>query len=438
MTSLPPHIDNFNARYQERHGKQKPPILRRRLKRRWRTAKRHLTYLIYAPFAALVRRTGYRFVVVSYPDRIGHLASEIDWYLKQTALGEMPSVKPILLLKRRKAANTALLDVWREHVTVISSWPLFGLLHPLLDFPFLTIELGKSIVALDSAAIYHLTLNRWQGRPPIAKLPPGIAERARADMMKLGLPDDAWFVCVHSREGGYSPGDEHLHAHRNSDIASYALAMDEIVARGGYCIRMGDPTMTNLAPRKGIIDYANSALKSDYLDLFLCANTRFFIGNTSGLFIVSTIFNQPSVLVNMIPYGNSYGVGPQDISIPKKLCDTEGKLLHFPDIFRSAAASFRHAGLYREYGIGIVDNTAEEIRDVTVEMLDRLEGKFTTSAEDEARQEMFRGFLQPHHYCYETVSRIGRDFLRQHAALLEPAGDAERVVSPDGIEPSTY
>ncbi len=423
LTVLPPHSDNINAAYANRPGKPKPPTLARRLGRGAGRAGQRLADAFYAPLAFLLRLAGYRFIVISNPDRVGHLAAEVDGYLKQIELGDIPPAKALFLLKRKKLANRAVLEMWERYITVISNEFLRLLLKPFLRLPSITMKLSDAVLGIDTAATYYTTLHRWQGRPPVAWLSGELVTRARADLARMGLPENAWYVCIHSREGGYSPRDEHVHEYRNSEIATCTLAMDEIVARGGYCIRMGDATMEKLAPRPGVIDYATSAFKSDYLDLYLCANTRFFLGNTSGLCILSTIFNLPSVLVNMIPYGACYGPAPGDISIPKKLCDTEGKLLHFPDIFASSAAAFRHAGLYREHGIGIVDNSPEEIRDAAVEMLDRLDGIFTATAEDEARQARFRGFLQPHHYCYGATSRIGRDFLRQHAALLEPSGD---------------
>lgn len=422
-TVLPPHSNNINAVYADRQGTRKPPTLVRRLGRGAGHAGQWLADAIYAPLAFLLRLAGYRFIVISNPDRIGHLVAEVDEYLKRIELGDIPPAKTLFLLKRKKLANRAVLEMWERYITVISNRFLRPLLKPFLRCPSVTMDLGSAVVGLDTTAAYYTTLRRWQGRPPVAWLSGELVARARADLDRMGLPENAWYVCIHSREGGYSPRDEHVHEYRNSDIETCTLAMDEIVARGGYCIRMGDATMAKLAPRPGVIDYATSEFKSDYLDLYLCANTRFFLGNTSGVFILSAIFNVPSVLVNMIPYSSSYSPAPGDISIPKKLCDTEGRLLHFPDIFASSAATFRYAGLYREHGIGIVDNTPEEIRDAAAEMLDRLDGTFTATAEDEARQERFRGFLQPHHYCYGATSRIGRDFLRQHAALLEPSGD---------------
>ena len=52
--------------------------------------------------------------------------------------------------------------------------------------------------------------------------------------------------------------------------------------RGAWCLRMGDPSMRPMPRAPRVIDYAHSAIRSDWMDVFLCARCRFFIGNTSG------------------------------------------------------------------------------------------------------------------------------------------------------------
>jgi hypothetical protein len=52
-------------------------------------------------------------------------------------------------------------------------------------------------------------------------------------------------------------------------------------------------------------------------------------------------------------------------------------------------------------------------------MLDKTEGKIRYSAEDELLQARFKSLMQPDHYSYGAMSRIGRDFLRKYSELLE-------------------
>jgi len=68
-----------------------------------------------------------------------------------------------------------------------------------------------------------------------------------------------------------------------------------------------------------------------------------------------------------------------------------------------------------------VDNSPEEIRELALEMLDALEGRAAYSQDDLTLQQRFHALIRPGHYAYGSTSRIGRDFLRRHAALLADA-----------------
>src|SRR5256885_8476241 len=59
-------------------------------------------------------------------------------------------------------------------------------------------------------------------------------------------------------------------------------AVQEITRRGGWVVRLGDPTMEPFPPTPAVIDYAHSRLKSPATDVFLCGACRFFIGVASG------------------------------------------------------------------------------------------------------------------------------------------------------------
>jgi len=273
----------------------------------------------------------------------------------------------------------------------------------------------------------HYVQSRWADRAPIICLSEDEIARGEAELRVLGIPEGAWFVCVHSREGGYSPADEWQHSFRNANISDYTEAMRAIVARGGWCIRVGDPTMRPLDPMPSVVDYARSSSKSDWMDLFLCARCRFFLGNTSGLFGLAGIFGKPSALANMTPLSVVYAQFPNDISIPKLLMDTQGRMLSFPDAFAGEASELFVSTEFAERGLRSVDNTPQEITELAIEMLDRLDGNVKDEPDDIDLQARFRALIQPHHYCWHASSRIGRAFLCRHRALLMSAGNPELV-----------
>ena len=62
--------------------------------------------------------------------------------------------------------------------------------------------------------------------------------------------------------------------------------------------------MTPLAPSDRIVDYALSAEKSPWMDVFLCARGRFFLGGASGLQLVPLTFGVPCAVANAAPMGS--------------------------------------------------------------------------------------------------------------------------------------
>jgi len=399
-------------------GARRHSLLRTKVQANLKSFKRRALKVIYWLPAQILRLTQLRFPGVTGQTRIGHLVADTDWYVRKMVLGDLPKTGPVLLLRRGHVANQAYVDMLRQHYMVIQNEILCALIKPFTTFDYLRIDMTQCVSQLAAAADYYDVMKRWGDRPSIWALPEDIDRRGRLALREMGLPEDAWFVCVHSREGGYAPKSEFMHAHRNSEIASYNLAIEAIVARGGYCIRVGDNTMDKMPDQPGAIDYAHSQWKSDWMDLFLGARCRFFLGNSSGLAIVSSIFGIPSVLANMIPLSTVYGIHPHDLSIPKLLANSDGRRLSFAEIFSSDIADYRFAGLMSEAGLTVIDNTPEQIKDATVELLDRLDGVESADLEPKL-QDALRAQMRPHHYTYGSAAKIGGKFLSDHADLLK-------------------
>src|SRR5262249_62188077 len=94
-----------------------------------------------------------------------------------------------------------------------------------------------------------------------------------------------------------------LQAIRNADTASYEPAIGEIIRRGGFVIRMGDPGTPPLPPLANVIDYGGSTMRADWMDIFLLARSRFVLGSASGPIFVPPLYGVPCVLTNWWPPG---------------------------------------------------------------------------------------------------------------------------------------
>ena len=168
-----------------------------------------------------------------------------------------------------------------------------------------------------------------------------------------------------------------------------------------------------------IIDYAHLDIKTDWMDVFLCASCRFFIGSSSGLFILADIFGVPTGVVNLSAMATVLPYGPNSIGIPKLVWSPkEERYLSFNEVFSSPIGSFRSDSSYSKAGVWPEENSPEDIKDVAMEMLEKAEGKVLYTDEDERLQKHFKSLMNPNHYTYGSISRVGRDFLRKYSFLL--------------------
>lgn len=150
------------------------------------------------------------------------------------------------------------------------------------------------------------------------------------------------------------------------------------------------------------------------MDVYLAAKCRFVIGNLSGLTDLPRVFGVPCVLVNIVPFGFLTPRG-QALHVFKLLASKKtGKLIPFTQCLQSLLSFSSEDEDYREFGIELIENTAEEIRDVTIEMLDRFDSRLSYSKEDDELQAEFLSLMNSYNLGYGASARIGRNFLRKY------------------------
>jgi putative glycosyltransferase (TIGR04372 family) len=375
---------------------------------------RAAAWLLSAPLF-LVR---VKFLRLSAPGRIGHLASELDTYVKAGMLRLRWPCFGILIVPSGAAANECFLDYWRQYIRVVRSRFWTRVCWQLQAIPYLQLDLSNA--SINQTAAYIRVQKTWGMRAPLLRLTDTDRRRGRAALAQLGVPESAQFICFHAREPGYSPSDDAIHAYRNCNIESYMTAVHELARRGYWCIRMGDASVRPIGAGDRIIDYAHSEVRCDWMDVVLCAECKLFLGSSGGLLFLASVFGTPTATANHAPASSALAFGPLDIAIPKLVrSKKERRYLTFPEIFHSDIANFRFAKLYDEADIETVDNAAQDIRDLALEMLERTEGRASYGKEDEDLQQRFKSLLRPGHYGHGGINRIGRDFLRKYRSLLQ-------------------
>ena len=196
-----------------------------------------------------------------------------------------------------------------------------------------------------------------------------------------------------------------------------------VVDAGGWVVRIGDSSMTPLPEMTHVIDYAHSDAKNDWMDVFLCEQARFFIGTSSGMFGVAAAFGTPLVMTHFLAGQAIYYFSSQDIFITR-ICQfkSDNRVLSFKEVISPPIGMFSTQFYYDKFGIEVIENTPEEIRDVVMEMLMRFNGTLKYRQGDEDLQERFKTMIKSCSELYGDKNvvnaRMGKDFLRKYAALL--------------------
>ena len=249
----------------------------------------------------------------------------------------------------------------------------------------------------------------------------------------LGIEVDTPYIGFHSRDSAWlqqlAPDlDFSYHNHRDSDIATYIPAVTELANKGYYAIRMGSVVENKLnCSNPRIIDYATNGFRTDFLDIYLGAHCKFFIGSAAGITELPKVFRKPILSVNQIPLEYTHSWSPNDIFIPKKLwLRSERRLLTFREILERGLGANLDGKIYEENGIDIIDNSAEEIIDAVLEMEAKIRGVWQPNSEDEELQLQFWSTFEdmPIHFrggepLHGVIaSKIGAKFLRENQPLL--------------------
>jgi putative glycosyltransferase (TIGR04372 family) len=250
-----------------------------------------------------IRLLGYEWVTL-----IGHIGF-IDCHLRMAEVGILPHANYVLLAPRQKVVNRAFLSLFASHLCIIEDQALVDDLLPyqrLVGDQFIaargTSTSAGRILAEPWAHAAARAQIAWAEakRGPIVTIDEGLRTRGRALLRQAGITAD-WFVALHIREGGYhGDGPGTTRQHRSANVVDYLDAIAQITAQGGAVIRLGDRTMTPIKGLTGVFDYAHSDIKSAEMDLFLCAEARFFVGTTSGLTTAVQALGTPMLLVNCI------------------------------------------------------------------------------------------------------------------------------------------
>ena len=358
-------------------------------------------------------------------DRIGHLSLDTELFARELALNGRPPATSFIFIASNPA-NRQLLTMWKRRLCIVESLWLRRAYH------------GARPVLRRTR--FHRQVWDWKAHGPheiIGRGAPALAftadeeRRGREFLASVGIGPDDWFVCAHVRDPAYMLKRQGFgvtsygNSYRDSAVEDYYDAMRWIAERGGFVLRMGaivEKPLPDLGPR--VIDYATKH-RSDFLDIYLSAKCRLFLGSNSGLAAVPMIFDVPVACTNFFPFmvvppGKAARYTPQLLRRKSGGAIVSLAELRAMGLLQEDPARLKELSDVRTYdsrGLDLVPNDRQDVLELAMDMLDLVERRPPPG--DGARlQDIYRGYFSGPE-ASALAGRVGPRFLLRHRTLLD-------------------
>lgn len=244
---------------------------------------------------------------------------------------------------------------------------------------------------------------------------------------------DGPFVCIHSRDSQYlnaiALGKDYAYQnYRDASINNFEQTANYLKKQGIVTIRMGREVKEKVN-FKNCIDYAN-LYYDEFMDIYITGKCKFYMGSDCGLNMLPMAQNKRIALVNCIPVSSpTAGCHPMredNLLIFKKYYDTKkGRYLTLYEMFEFEG---EYKGLrsedYEKCNIKPVENSAEDILELAIEMNSRIDGTWIETEKDIILQKKYRDtldfFIKKYNYNKDAVLnyKAGAIFLRKNSFLF--------------------
>jgi len=356
-----------------------------------------------------------RFIRLHYK-RIGHLSANTELYLRRKSMSKQKGLQIDICISG-KPANHQLLKMIKRKIIVIESKIILKIYHKLK---------AKSP---NSKVWIELPMNtnefyEFSNIPPQLHFTSKEYLKGKSILMSMKINETNPFICFHARDNAYMKKsfpeqNNEKQDYRNSNIINSIPATEYITNLNMWAIRMGsivEKPIANNNPK--MIDYALN-FRSDFADIYLLKHCKFFLSSSpTGISAVASMLGTPIVSPNRIPIGD-IPLNKCDIFIPMKYLDIKSKkILSYKEVIHIGGDRWFNTQNYLDNGIELIENTPEEILEVTKEMNERLDGRWISDPIDKELQKAYLSLFKKRNHIYNFTPRIGAEFLRKNQNLL--------------------
>ena len=348
--------------------------------------------------------------------RFGHLALEPEIYLGELEIGAAQRDRrrfPITvqwwsLGPKKLQANRYLATKWKQVIRVLPSWWIDAL-H----------SVGTKISVLrlvEPHMSIRGSLNSLDRTDAQLELTDTEIAEGMSQLRAIGVNPDKPYACLVVRDGGYyaSLGEKESDGYSflNFDISTFEQAALSLVQRGYQVVRMGaGSAVTFGAGHPSVIDYANSNLRSEFLDIYIAATCSFAVSTQTGPDAVCLAFRRPVCYIDVTRYSQFFFGTKLAWWNPAELWQGDSRLT-LQDILRGPVFWIKDPNDFIREGIRQVRSSAEKIDHLVMSFADAFENNVDRPNEINEKDHSVRNIIKR-----ETGDRGKSEFGEIHAVL---------------------
>jgi len=253
------------------------------------------------------------------------------------------------------------MQLWQQKITFYPKW----LLKPIHR---LNIKLPASSKFDVFNGVNHTDLTLLDKFEPNLKMSQEDEHAALSTLKEIGISRDDKIVCLCVRDSEYlrltfPETDWNEHDHRDSKISTYARAAELLANKGYKVLRMGSIVGDKLESKSAsVIDYANSTVRSDMLDVYLFSHAKFVITTSTGMDFLGALFRVPIGMVNVVSAWSIFEGEILKSYQPKEIIDTgSGQHVGLEDLIERGYQKAYNQSDFVSMNARFIDNSSEEL-----------------------------------------------------------------------------
>ena len=382
--------------------------------------------LVWTPIAIVIDALGYVTINLNYT-RIGHLCIDFECCLYSHRKEASRDKKLLLICNKNDFANTFLYDLFSPHVNYLNI-PIknsYSLCRALNSHKITIFDVSKYS---ETNHLLHDVFNE-KNRGNNFTFKKNVANKLSSILDKNHSRYINDWVCIHTRDSSYSRDLYHGSSqpdcgqeYRNTSPNNLIEVIELLGSLKIHSFLMGKAIDIDLSDSNYFTNYSKANWKSESMDIYLSSKCLFFLGCDSGLKHVAQLFDRPIISANSTLWNNFTKSSRQEIVFFKKIYSSQfEKFLSISEIMHSPIFNSRGADQYGNSGLTLVENSPDDLVDVTTEMLEYLgliNSKPTNTKEQEVIIKMNKLFNQLNIKLDSNLNNISKRFLLRNIDLI--------------------